>query len=245
MTTIDPKILSKIKKCLALSSSPNPHEAAVAMNQAKALMRKHGVDAHHVTMSEIGESQTNSRTMSRDKPANWEAYLITTIGKAFGCKTIFGKQFCTTGNRRYLNQGQFIFIGQKAQTEIAAYTAEVLSRKCKSARQKWIAENSGSFNSAVGSRAKATRMGDAFAEGWVSSIAQLVSDFVNPPEIDEAINKHIQEVATIKKAETRKINRNDIGRDEITALEMGKRAAKGESIYRPMQTSESQKLISV
>lgn len=38
MSNIDPKILSKIKKCLALSSSPNPNEAAIDMRQAHALI---------------------------------------------------------------------------------------------------------------------------------------------------------------------------------------------------------------
>lgn len=61
METIDPKTLSKIKKCLALSSSDNPHEAAAAMRQAKALMDKHGVSANHITMSEIGEATAKER----------------------------------------------------------------------------------------------------------------------------------------------------------------------------------------
>jgi hypothetical protein len=39
MSVIDPKILNKIKKCLALGASANPNEAAVAMRQAHALMR--------------------------------------------------------------------------------------------------------------------------------------------------------------------------------------------------------------
>ncbi len=47
---VDPKILGKIKKCLALSSSDNPHEAAAAMRQAHALMAAHGVSAEQITM---------------------------------------------------------------------------------------------------------------------------------------------------------------------------------------------------
>ncbi len=141
MSAIDPKILSKIKKCLALSGSPNPHEAAVAMRQAHALMRQHGVDVHHVTMSEIGESTADIRTMSRDKPANWEAALAATVGKAFGCQMLISRTMVPKKYRHYLNEGQFIFIGQKGQAEVAAYTVAVLSRKCKTARQKWIAEH--------------------------------------------------------------------------------------------------------
>ena len=81
---IDPKILGKIKKCLALSSSDNPHEAAAAMRQAHALMAAHGVSAEQITMADIGEAHANSRTMARNKPAQWEGALAAMVGKAFG-----------------------------------------------------------------------------------------------------------------------------------------------------------------
>ena len=47
---LDP-IIGKIKKCLSLSQSDNPHEAASALRQAQALMRKHGLD--EVTMANL------------------------------------------------------------------------------------------------------------------------------------------------------------------------------------------------
>ena len=52
MSDIDPKILGKIKKCLALSGSSNPNEAATALRQAHALMAKHGVSTHEITMAD-------------------------------------------------------------------------------------------------------------------------------------------------------------------------------------------------
>jgi hypothetical protein len=235
MSALDPKILAKIKKCLALSGSPNPNEAAIAMRQAHALMRQHGVDALHVTMSEVGESTTEIRTMSRDKPANWEACLATTVGKAFGCQVLISRTMVPKSFRAHLNEGQFIFIGQKAQAEVAAYTAAVLSRKCKTTRQKWIAENLAGLGSVRGGKAKVTSMGDAFAEGWVRSIAKLVADFANPPGIDQAIEKHIAEKNVGSEAPTRKVK--DIGREEVIAAQMGAQAAKGESLYRPMRAN--------
>lgn len=240
MSTIDPKILNKIKKCLALSGSPNPHEAAVAMRQAHALMRQHGVEAHHVSMSEIGEATTQSRTMSRDKMANWEARLASIVGSAFGCKMLVSRVMYPKEFRTHANDGHFIFIGQKAQAEVAAYTVSVLSRKCKTARQKWIAENLAGL-SARGGKAQVTRMGDAFAEGWVNSIGKLVADFANPPEIDAAIERHIAEKDVGKgETSTRRIKSDKIGRGEMLAAQMGAQAAKGESIYRPMNGAQPQ-----
>ena len=237
MSSADPKILGKIKKCLALSGSPNPHEAATAMRQAHALMRMHGVDAHHVAMTEIGESSAGIRTMSRDKPAHWEAALAATVGKAFGCqmlvsRTIYPKEF-----RKHINEGQFIFIGQKGQAEVAAYTVSVLARKCKTARQKWIADHPDGLPHECGGKSRVTRMGDAFAEGWVQSIGRLVADFANPPEIEQAIERHIAEKNVGADAPTRKIKTDDIGRGEMIAARMGSQAAKGESLYRPMHAS--------
>jgi hypothetical protein len=139
--------------------------------------------------------------------------------------------------RTYLNDGQFIFIGQKAQAAVAAYTVAVLSRKCKTARQKWIAEHLSDLGSVRGGKAKATRMGDAFAEGWVHSIRKLVADFANPPEIEQAIERHIAEQNVGTEAPTRKIKAKDIGAEEELAVVMGARAAQGESIYRPMHTN--------
>jgi len=234
MSSIDPKILKKIKKCLALSASPNPNEAAVAMRQAHALMRQHGVDAHHVAMAEVGEAKTEIRTMARDKPANWEVALAATVGKAFGCQMLVSRMIVPKEYRAYLNEGHFLFIGQKAQAEVAAYTASVLVRKCKMARQKWIAEHRASLGAAGGNKAKATRMGDAFAEGWVGAIGKLVADFANPAQVEDAIERHVAEIKTGDNAPTRKVKPKDIGQDEIIAIQMGVRAAKGESLYRPM-----------
>ena len=243
MSAIDPKILNKIKKCLALGASPNPNEAAVAMRQAHALMRQHGVDAHHVTMSEIGESKVDVRTMARDKPAHWEASLAALVGKAFGCKMLISRMMYPDEYKRVANEGQFIFIGQKAQAEVAAYTASVLSRKCKKARQEWIANRLNGLSAMTGGKAKVTRMGDLFAEGWVHAIAELVSDFANPPEIDEAIERHVAEQNVGKNAPTRDVVGAKLSGEEIAAARMGARAASGESIYRPMNSSGTRVMI--
>lgn len=240
MTAIDPKILSKIKKCLALSNSPNPHEAAAAMRQAQALMRKYGVEAHDVSMSEVGEATVNSRTMARDKPANWELALTAMVGKAFGCKMLISRSLYKKSYRGHANEGQFIFIGQKVQAEIAAYTAEVLARKCKSSRQIWIKENSEAIRSAGGKKSTITRLGDAFSEGWVGAIEQLVQDFANPPDIEQAINQVVASRSPSDKNFTgRELKK--IGENERTAALMGFNAAKGESLYRPM-TAEKENL---
>lgn len=43
MADVSPKVRDKVEKLLRLSSSPNPHEAARALEEAERIMRKHGL----------------------------------------------------------------------------------------------------------------------------------------------------------------------------------------------------------
>ena len=234
---IDPKILGKIKKCLALAGSDNPNEAAVALKQAHTLMEKHGVSNFEVTMSDIGESETQARTMARDKPAQWECNLAALVGKAFGCRLMIHKSVLP---KVYgpANDGKFVFVGLKHQAEVAAYTASVLIRKCKTARQNWIktffVENG--LDRSVG-RGRKSKMGDAFAEGWVAQIRPLVTDFANPKEIEDAIDRHVDESTKGAQAQAREAKSAGRYADSL-AVAAGMRAAKGESLYRPMNDKE-------
>ena len=240
MSEIDPRVLAKIKKCLALSGSSNPNEAATALRQAHALMDKHGVSTHEVTMADIGEFVTDSRTMARDKPARWETSLASIVGKAFGCQIIVSRNLRQKGFG-HANTGKYVFIGLKQQAEVASYTATVLIRKCKSARQKWLADNlAGLGRGYVGGKAKMSRMGDMFAEGWVAEIGKLVAEFANPPEVDTAIKLLIEQRTNGEHAETRSVATQKIGAQERVAAMAGMRAAQGESLHRPMQTGETQ-----
>lgn len=239
MSGIDPKILGKIKKCLALSGSSNPNEAATALRQAHALMEKYGVSAHEITMADIGEARAESKTMSRDKPAHWETRLAALVGKAFGCQIMVHRSVLPKG-LGHVNEGHYIVVGLKQQAEVAAYTATVLMRKCKIARQQWLNENFAGIGVGIkGVKAKKTRMADMFAEGWVEAIGKLVADFAHPPEIDDAIKRHIDEQSSGDEAPTRAVSRKDVGRQEYAAAVMGMQAAKGERLFRPMETGEA------
>lgn len=239
MSGIDPKILGKIKKCLALSGSSNPNEAATALRQAHALMEKHGVSAHEITMADIGEARAESKTMSRDKPAHWETRLAALVGKAFGCQIMVHRSVLPKG-LGHVNEGHYIFVGLKQQAEVAAYTATVLMRKCKIARQQWLNENFAGIGVGIkGVKAKKTRMADMFAEGWVEAIGRLVADFASAPEVEAAIKRHIDEQSSGDEAPTRAVSRKDVGRQEYAAAAMGMQAAKGERLFRPMETGDA------
>jgi len=233
MTPIDPKILGKIKKCLALASSDNPNEAATALRQANALMAAHGVTAAQITMADIGESEAKSRTMARSKPAQWEMFLASVVGKAFGCQLMLKRLPTNKGVRENWNDGAYIFVGIKAQTQIAAYTFDVLTRKCKKARSAWISSKLEGISQTRGGKRTATALGDEFALGWVGNISRLVQDFAQPEAVEQAIADFIRGKASGKEAQAREAKTEHEKAREVARMH-GMRAAAGESIHRPV-----------
>lgn len=238
---VDPKILGKIKKCLALSSSDNPHEAAAAMRQAHALMAAHGVSAEQITMADIGEAHANSRTMARNKPAQWEGALAAMVGKAFGCQMMLKRLMATDTPKAVLNEGSYIFVGIAAQAQVAAYTFDVLARRCKKARSKWVAEKLEGLSGMRGGKRKATSLGDEFAMGWVSQVVRLVQDFAHPEPVEAAIAAYINAQTTKNEQSAREQFRSNKStesaeheRARLAARMMGGQAAKGESLHRPV-----------
>ena len=236
MSDADPKILGKIKKCLALASSDNPNEAATALRQAHALMASHGVSAEQITMADIGEAPAKSRTMARSKPAHWEGVLASVVGRAFGCQLMLRRAPIRHGAKVPLNNGSYIFVGIKAQAQIASYTFDVLARKCKKARTNWIAEHLGGISQMHGGKRTATGLGDEFAMGWVHKIAYVVQHFAQPEHIDLAIAHFVAAKITREGSEehqTRKAKTDNDRLRDIARLH-GMKAAESESLHRPV-----------
>ncbi len=241
MQELDPKILGKIKKCLALAASDNPNEAATALRQAHALMEKHGVTAEGIVMGDIGESVIQSRTMARNKPEQWEAFLAATVGKAFGCSMMLHRYVPqATARIKTINEGSFVFVGLKAQAQVAAYTADVLVRRCKAARAAWIREKLGEITALPGGKKQATRLGNEFALGWVHRISQLVQDFAHPPEVDRAIESYIEAQTTKNDGESSVRSTRSDGRAAAVAQMAGMEAAAAERLHRPVNGTAPQ-----
>lgn len=244
MPELDPKILGKIRKCLALSASSNPNEAATALRQAHALMQKHGVTAEGITMSDIGESRVNSRTMARNKPELWEASLAGVVGKAFGCSLMINTFMPKKDSGvRTINRGSFVFVGLKAQSEVAAYTADVLIRRCKAARATWIRDKLGALSGRSGGKRLATRMGNEFAMGWVRRIAALVHDFAHPPEVEKAIKNYIAEHVNGDDESLVRDQKLEDDKLKSIAQDAGARAAANERLHRPVNGGAQQQML--
>lgn len=167
----DEKILDKIKKCLAMASSANEHEAAAALRQAQKLMEAHGVSDRDMLAAQAGESGTKAGAAT--KPATWEANLAVSVGEAFGCRVLFSQR-CT---------GIWVFIGFGATHEVASYAFHVLNRQARKARVAYIATGL----KRVRRPAVKTARADLFCEGWIRTALGTLTAWTVVPEQDEAV----------------------------------------------------------
>ncbi len=162
MSTDRETAISKIMKCLALAKSANEHEAAVALGQAQAMMKKYGLDEQDILAAEASERA--ARSGAKKFPVAWEVRLAHLVSGAFGCQLVFQP------GRGWSTKADWLFIGCGPAPEIAGYAFEVLCRQAKVARAIYI-------KSAL-KRCKTTsktRRADLFCNGWVSGASHLVT----------------------------------------------------------------------
>lgn len=153
------RVLSKIKKCLALSQSANEHEAALALKQARKLMDLNGLSASDITDRCIHRVRSKHKRYPK-----WAYDLTYTVGVAFGCSS-------------YIGSNTVYFIGKENAPEIAGYTYEVLARQLELNKKEFLAHRRTTA-------ARKRKIGQAFAEGWVYGVHKVVAQFASP--LDDA-----------------------------------------------------------
>lgn len=163
------RALEKVRKCMALASSAEPHEAAAALRQAQALMREHGLSDEDVTLADVGEQRVPSA--SRGRPA-WLYELIGLVAGAFGCTALMERERYLSSAMTVQTRACVIFIGVSPGRDIAAFAFEVLQRQLVAARRAHIARQAKNLKSST-----KTARGDVFACGWVAGVAGLVKRY--------------------------------------------------------------------
>lgn len=153
---MDEKLTSKLKKLLALSKSPNPHEAALALEKAQKFMEENGLCQDDVDLLDIGETLADSILSSAAAPPEYMGWLLTVITLAMGCKSLYGRE-------------KVVFVGAAARCEIAAYMYDVLARQLRKQRRDFI--RSLSKRTLPKNR---TAKADAFCEGWCLGVQSRV-----------------------------------------------------------------------
>lgn len=221
MTTDDERILGKIKKCLALSASPEPAEAATALRQAQKLMEIHGISQADLGRADLGEAEVKSK-VSVSRVKDWELRLLNLVAKAFGCKLLWQKSSSYSVDV----YGRYILIGLKAQVQLAQYTADVLQRKLIKARGVFTTNLPGYMN-----RGEKTVEADGFCHGWVIAIGKTVHEFTLNDETKQLIDGALEELST-GQAKVQERRAGTMG------LSAGFKAGASESIHRPVGDRE-------
>jgi len=171
------QVMRKIKRCLALSQSANENEAATALRQAQALMRKHRLTETDVHLSDVGEIESSLSRINR-RPA-WDRDLSCYVANVFGCKTLRYRHYDRTKGRRV---ERATFVGITPAQHIALYAYEVLLAKVTAARKDYTSGvRSGRFRSPY----SAETAGDHFAIAWVWSVQSKLRTLV--PQGEDAL----------------------------------------------------------
>lgn len=150
------KVLDKIKKCLALSKSANEHEAAQALKQAQALMRKYEVNAVDIALSEVSEQRADRRMAF--KLAGWQWSVANMIADIFGCQS-------------YQRGKTMMFYGIGNRAEISVYAFDVVYRQISADRRKFLKTCRES------KQAHRTYLADQFCNGWIMGAWKTVKKF--------------------------------------------------------------------
>lgn len=153
--------LRKIQKCLALSKSSEPHEAARAMQQAQALMRQFEIE--HPELQAIGVQSQWQKSRATRKPPSYEVMLARVVANAFSCDMLFDYQW---HNSKVA--GGYSFVGMGAKAEVASYSFSVLARKLTAARSQYASTALKRY------RKNKVAAADEFCVGWVLGVKQNV-----------------------------------------------------------------------
>lgn len=223
------KYLRKIKKCLDLASSSNPHEAAAALQKAKMYMQKYGLSEDDIEFISLGKTQS-----SEPIPSAMPKYISNLIFK-------IGQLYQSSGfSHREAGKKQkcyAIFVGSKSNSALAAYTFDVVYRLLKKARRE--------YSSSLDSDRKAwkNRMVKIFCESWVYKVCENLEMDNLPEETSKKHNEFLTKAldTEIHNKRSRKV-KEDITLDDILAARAGRDSAEDVSLLTPMEGTETLKI---
>lgn len=153
--------LRKIQKCLNLSKSSEPHEAARALEQAQKLMAQFNVD--HPELLAVGVTEGTAKSRATKNPPAYEMRLARAVADSFGCNMLFSPGWALCGI-----DGAYKFIGVGAAAEVAGYTFTVLARKLVAARANYTKTKLTRY------KKNKVAAADQFCDGWVLAVAKAV-----------------------------------------------------------------------
>lgn len=211
------KIIDKICKCLRLSESGNPNEAALALRQAMSMMKKYGISDAQVMAAEVTESVTQAG--ERYNPPFWALALANLVANAFECRNLISRQ--------YGRSPEFRFIGLGFKAEVATYSYIVLHRYLLRAIEEFELSVK---DSCIKDDIERQRRTEVFAQAWLFRVGRTVTEFIGDNADKQIIDEYIQE----KYGETTELagEPTDTQNADYDDIISGMRAANEVELYR-------------
>jgi hypothetical protein len=213
-------VMKRIKNCMAIAQNAgaSENEAATALRQAQALMKKYNISPEGITADEIGPD-TIACPSAWSKVPQWEINLACLLAEAFGARvtmrTFPGMQ----------KLAEFTFIGLKHQMPAIKYAYGVLRRQIVTARAAYQKAHCVGFM-----RGEKMLAGESFCQGFVSRVSKQVDAYAMKPEHVEEINRQVDERTGGREAKQPKKKPLD-----WDALRAGSEAGSKATLYRPIK----------
>lgn len=222
------RILSKINKCLRLSKSANEHEAAAALRQAQKMMAQHGLTEADLPGVEFGDGVVTTPIPARTKLPLFMSQLVNLICASFGVQVVVENH---KGNKSSRVQYQMRYWGPKARVQLAVYAHAVVFRAANNAWAAALRENP-----------ELATMRNArlnFRIAWLAQVREAVQALGLSDEERSATEmvKERHYGRSLAKAAT-----NTSARHVGAAQALGRAAAEGFSLHRPMNGAAQKRL---
>lgn len=213
------KLTERLKKCLALRASPEPHEAAAALRQAQALMRELGITEDDLEGLETADATVKTR--EGFGACRTMQFLTSIIMGAFGVSVVYERN---PGSANRLNVRYF---GPRSRVMLAEYAHKVVWRAMQQSwddfltRRPWLKGDGGKRQ--------------AFHIGWLCAVSEKV-EAIAPTEAEErSIARAIaraygKELEPTKQARQRKLSAG--------AFAAGLDAAQDFTLHRPVESQQ-------
>lgn len=203
------RYIDQIEKLLALSKSPNPHEAALALKRAHKLMQKYKIDLHALKASKFTElSLSFSRGINHKEISSAVAYIIKNLASCcvLGCQT--PKALLFIGDNASLLQAEYIFAFLdralvnakksylKSLSENSSLKEPHSALRARDSLHKMISHLLKSKPASQSSRLK--RQADIYLIGYLQAVCTnlIITEITLPAELTEFVNAKYPQLKT-------------------------------------------------
>lgn len=214
------KLIEKIQKCLSLSTSPEPHEAAAALRQAQKLMAKHGVTDAELGLASYTSEKVDVPLQAGKSIPETLATLMSLLQRAFGVRVTIHSEIRVSDASWCVT-----YYGKTDRVVLAAYTHPIVWRAMSSSWNKFLKDHP-HIRGAKGARG-------SYQVGWLAGVQRQVDDFAMPDAEREELGQYLeQENPGISERSARKTN--EAKRYDGGLVRAGLRDSKEFALHRPI-----------